>query len=437
MAQSELYQRGLEQLKAGNAEEAKRLFREHEEKAGTASETPTLLRQADGRLAAGDVNGAAALYAQVLERNPSLAEVYLGLGRISLFTGQVEDARAHALAAVRLAPKLGIAWALHGLVNEASGDIEGALGDLRKAAELAPSAFMCQFNYGRALAAAGRPMEGIAYLKQATQLEPRNLDALYALGTAYQQARQFDKAQQTFEQTTQASPKNVEYWATLSDVLFEQKKFKAAREVLDKGLASCGDHPALLEKALATAMMLSDTVGAIAYVERELKVVPNHEQGWINLANLTILNGEFERSEAAARELLKRNPKSWEAWYHLGNIYEAVPREKEAEEFYRKAVSCAPDNWKPLTNLATLLIQTKDKQKHAEAVTLLEKAQKTAPKDEWRVQYNLALAHTRLNNRDKALEIARRVATQAPANDPIVDEARKLESNLKEMATRN
>ena len=39
MAQSELYRRGYEQLKAGNYEEAKRLFRENEEKAGTAYTT--------------------------------------------------------------------------------------------------------------------------------------------------------------------------------------------------------------------------------------------------------------------------------------------------------------------------------------------------------------------------------------------------------------
>src|SRR4029453_2467452 len=105
------------------------------------------------------------------------------------------------------------------------------------------------------------------------------------------------------------------------------------------------------------------------------------------------------------RELLKRNPKSWEAWFHLGNLYEAIPKEQEAEDAYRKAVELAPDNWKPLTNLAGLLIQMNDPAKNSAAVPLLEKALTLAPKGDWRVHYNLALAYTKLGKRDKAFEL--------------------------------
>ncbi|MBN1209071.1 MAG: tetratricopeptide repeat protein, partial [Myxococcaceae bacterium] len=191
-----------------------------------------------------------------------------------------------------------------------------------------------------------------------------------------------------------------------------------------------GDHPALLEKALATAMMLSDTAGAIAYVERELKGVPGHEQGWLNLAHLRLLTKDFDKSEQAARALLERNPNNWEAWFHLGNLFEAVPLEDKAEEAYRKAVELAPDNWKPLTNLATLLIQRDSRAKNAEAVPLLEQALLLAPKGEWRVLYNLALAHTRLGKRERALELARRIQREAPPGDAMVEEARRLEANL-------
>jgi cytochrome c-type biogenesis protein CcmH/NrfG len=199
----------------------------------------------------------------------------------------------------------------------------------------------------------------------------------------------------------------------------------------------CGAHPALLEKATATAMMLSDTEGAIAYVERELQIVPDHEQGWINLANLTLLTKDFDKSEKAARELLRRNPKNWEAWFHLGNLFEAVPLEKESEEAYRKAVELSPGNWKPLTNLAGLLIQMTSREKNAEAVSLLEKALPLAPKGNQVVSYNLALAYTKLGNRERALELARRILREAPADDEMAVQARRLESNLLEAARRS
>ena len=101
------------------------------------------------------------------------------------------------------------------------------------------------------------------------------------------------------------------------------------------------------------------------------------------------------------------------------------------------AVALAPDHWKPLTNLAGLLIQMKERDKNAEAVPLLEKALPLAPKGDFRVLYNLALAHTRLDHREQALELARRIVREAPPGDAMAVEARKLESNLLEGAQRH
>ena len=59
-----------------------------------------------------------------------------------------------------------------------------------------------------------------------------------------------------------------------------------------------------------------------------------------------------------------------------------------------------------------------------------------APKGDWRVHYNLALAYTKLGKRDRALEMARKIQREAPAGDAMVAEAKKLESNLLEAAAR-
>ena len=437
MAKSKLYERATEAMKAGNYEEAKRLFLQSEEEAGTLRETPSLLQQAENCLTEGEVVKATQLYEKVLERNPSLIEVYLGFARIALFTGQTEAARIHAQAAVRMGPSNGMAWTLLGVTEEAEGNARAALQYLEKGVELAPDVFLCQYNYGRVLALAGQSATesamGIAALIEAAKLEPHSRDAFFMLGNAYRKAKQYEKAIRAFEAARDIAPNNVETWATLIDLLFEGKEFKAAQGIADAALRSCGDHPALLEKALAVAMMRSDSEAAMAYVERELKVVPEHEQGWINLANLAMLNKDFDKSEGAARELLKRNPKSWAAYFHLGNLYEIVPgKEKEAEEAYRKAIGLAPDNWKPLTNLAGMLIQLSAKEKNAEAVPLLEKALPLAPAGDFRVHYNLALAHVKLGNRDKALDMARSIQKKAPPDNPMFAEARKLESNLLE-----
>lgn len=429
---TELFQQGLAELKAGRYAEARKLFNDNEEQLGTAAQTRELVRQAEGALTAGDIDRAGALLNGVLDRNPSIPDVYLGLARIALFTGQKAEAKTHALAATRVAPKVGLAWTMLGLAAEAQGDQKAAAEHLAKGAEFGHRTFLCQFNWGRWLAANDRAEEGVPFLLMATELEPKNRDGHLVLGLTLRELKQYDKAIKSVERAKDLSLTDPDGYATLADLLFEIRQFEVARKVLEQGLHHVGDHPALLEKALACAMMMNDPAGGAAYVERELAVVPGHEQGWLNLAQLAAQAGDWDKSEAAARELLRRNPKSWEAWFHLGNLFDAVPDEKKSEEAYRHALALKPDHWKVLMNLATLFLQGNAKPKHAEAKALLLKAKGLAPTGEWRVHYNLALAHVRLGERKEALALARELQASAPGHDPMVAEAKKLEQNLLE-----
>lgn len=432
MATTKLFEQGLAELKAGRYAEAKKRFTENEEKVGTTAQTKELLRQAEQNLQTGNLDAAGPQFEAVLEKNPTLAEAYVGLARIAIFTHQLAEARTHAMAAVKVAPQLGLSWTMLGLVHEATGDVKEALNHLEKGAQLGAHHFLCQFNYGRLLASENRAGEGIPFLLTAVELDPKNADGFMILGMAQKKLKQWEKALKALEKSKDLAPKNPDGWATLADVLFEAKEFQAARTTLDHGLLAVGDHPALLEKAIACAMMLDDAEGACAYLERELRIVPQHEQGWLNLAHLSLLTGNLDRSESAAQELIKRNPKSWAAWFHLGNLYDAVPDEAKAEDAYRKALAIKGDEWKVLMNFATLLVQTDVRAKHEEAKALLLKARSLAPAGEWRVHYNLALAHVRLNEKQEALVLCREIQVKAPGSEPMVGEAKKLESNLLE-----
>lgn len=429
---TQLFQQGLAHLKAGRYAEARTAFHDNEEKLGTTARTKELVREAEAALTAGKVDAAATTLNEVLDRNPCTVEAYIGLARIALFTGQKAEAKTHALAATKVAPKVGLAWTMLGLAEESGGDDKAAAELLAKGAELGPRTFLCQFNQGRWLAATGRAQEGIPFLLKATDLEPNNRDGFMVLGLAQRELKQHDKAIKSVERAKDLSKADPDGYATLADLLFEVRQFELAKKVLDQGLHHVGDHPALLEKALACTLMMDDPAAGVAYVERELQVVPNHEQAWVNLALLTLRTGEWDKSEAAARELLKRNPKNWEAWYHLGNLFDAVPDEAKAEDAYRNALALKPDEWPVLMNFATLLLQSTDKKKYPEARKLLLAAKGLAPADEWRVPYNLALAHVRLGETAEALALTREIQAKAPADHPMVAEAKKLESNLNE-----
>jgi Tfp pilus assembly protein PilF len=177
---------------------------------------------------------------------------------------------------------------------------------------------------------------------------------------------------------------------------------------------------------------LEDFKGAVDYLERFLAVVPEYEEGWMRLAQFSLLAGDGTKSEAAAKKLIELDPENYEPWFHLANMYDAIPDDAKAEEAYRRAAKLAPGQWKVLMNFGSALVQTTDGKKHAEAKAVLEEAVRVAPAGEWRPLYNLALAQVRLGEKSVALELARKIQREARSDDPMVAEARRLESNLLE-----
>lgn len=434
LAQTELYRRGLESLRAGRFEEATRCFASNEREAGEAAKTAALLRQADELLEGRQLEAAARLFESVLQRNPSFVAAYHGLARIALASGATDAARVHAAAASKLAPAHGLAWTLLGLVEEASGELGQAIPLAEKGARLSPGAPLCQLNLGRMLLSAGRAGEAVGPLFRATCLSPHDASAFRLLAEAHRASGQREQAIRALESAVGIAPRSVESHAALGDALFAQKAYREARQALDRGLDRCGDSPFLLEKALACAMKLEDWEGALRYVQRELAVVPHHERGWLNLAGLQLLTGRTDDSVQTAKQILASNPRCWEAWFHLGNVYEALPEEAPAEDAYRRAVAVAPRQWKPLVNLAALLVQLPEREKHQEAVQLLEQAQPLAPEGEWRATYNLALARARLGERGEALALAREVFARWPGDPEARRRSRVLESNLSDVS---
>ncbi len=430
--QTGLFKQGMAALKAQKFAEAKKLFDEHEKKQGTAQETLTLVKEAEAATVAGRFPEATSKFQQVLDRNPAIVESHLGMARIAIYRRQVEEARVFANAAVRLAPQNPLSWTFLGLVHEASGDLPGALPHLEKGAQLGRDNYLAQYNMGRLLLAQKKAGHGIPYLLRAVQLAPRNPDPLIAVGFAQVEIKQLELALDSLTRATRVAPGSLDAWASLADVQFSQQRYKDALATLNAGLKAAGEHPALLEKAIACCMMLHDPVTAVTYSERSLKKAPSYKQGWLNLARLALMAGDGDKSISAARQLLTLDPQNWEAWFHLGDVYDSIRDEAQAIDAYQKALKGAPDNWKVLMNYATCLLQSADAPKWDEARRLLDKAAAVVPGGEFRVAYNLALAHVRLGDHFEALRLAKDIQARAAPNDPIRAEANKLERNLNE-----
>jgi tetratricopeptide (TPR) repeat protein len=431
-ASTELFRLGVRQLRAGQLDEAKRSFKENEARAGAAAQTNGLLQQAEQALAQGQQGRAIGLYLSVLERNPSVVEAYLGLGRLAVAAGELEQAQGYATGATRLAPQRGLGWTLLGLVEEAKGNPQAALPLYAKGVALSPNVFRCQLDLGRALLSHGPAQAALGPLTAATELKAGDADAFGLLGSALLEAGQPLPALRALERAKELDPTSARRWAALADALTRAGEPAAAADLMDHALARLGELPLLLEKGAAAALMTNQGPRAIRYLEREQAVAPDHLPGWLTLANLYLVAGALDLAERATRKVLACAPWHAEAWLLLGNLCDATKREDEAIEAFTMAITIAEDDFRPLVNLAMVYLESAAAQRYPQAVELLERATQLVPEGEWRAHYDLALAYVRLGRVEEALELARRIRKEAAPDDPTAEEARRLELNLLE-----
>lgn len=164
------YNLGRAMFRAGREEEAARLYRR-------ASEIDPgwflpLAAQAELLAGRGELEAARRLYAAAVEANPDHIETRVNLGYVLLDLGRIDDARAHAEAALdtqmrRTRLAIARAHGLMGRVQAQAGDLEAARASYRAALERVPAMAEIRVELALALLELGHEREAIVHLRLA------------------------------------------------------------------------------------------------------------------------------------------------------------------------------------------------------------------------------------------------------------------------------
>ena len=71
-------------------------------------------------------------------------------------------------------------------------------------------------------------------------------------------------------------------------------------------------------------------------------LVPHHEDFHLRLGVSLVQLGRFDEAEKAFEELVRRDPRSFQGWFNLGNVRDDTGRPIEARQAWRKALSINP-----------------------------------------------------------------------------------------------
>jgi putative PEP-CTERM system TPR-repeat lipoprotein len=219
---------------------------------------------------------------------------------------------------------------------------------------------------------------GIAALEKAAQLAPNDANVLAALGQAYVAHGDLDKAMPVFAQAAAKAPGNAPLATerALADFATgnRSESIAALSDVFKGGKGSLVAGPPLIIEALQLGQLDLAEAAARELLQRE----PANPMAQELLAAVRIAQHDYAGAETLLRALLAKQPNLASARRDLANVYLSTNRTAEARKLYQDRLSANPKDVDSLEALADMAFRANDDKG---AIALLTRAQQATPAD--------------------------------------------------------
>jgi putative PEP-CTERM system TPR-repeat lipoprotein len=240
----------------------------------------------------------------------------------------------------------------------------------------------------------GRLEDGIAAFEKAVQLGSTDAAVFAALGQAYVAHGDLDKAKTVFAQAAAKAPGNaaVATDRALADFLTgdREQSVIALGEVFKGGKGSLVAGPPLVIEALQIGQLDIAEAAARQLLQRDPANTTDQEL----LAAVRMAQHDYAGAESLLRELVAKQPNLASARRDLANVYFSTNRLADARKLYQDRLNANPKDVESLEALAQIAFRMHDDKG---AVALLTRAQNAAPADPRPSLLILAMLQTRSN----------------------------------------
>jgi len=185
----------------------------------------------------------------------------------------------------------------------------------------------------------GRAARG--FFRRVLEIDPENISAHWGMGIAYQDEQKTEQTIAEFEQALEIKPDLSDLRAQLLRLYGEQYGAAQAQLRLSRaGLGRLYVKGGMLDKA-------------IAEFQEVLKLDPQRADVQVSLIEALWQSGDMEKAARVCEDVLQRLPDALKANLVLGYVHLAAGRREAAEELWRKAAACDPNN-----TMARVLFET-------------------------------------------------------------------------------
>lgn len=294
-----------------------------------------------------------------------------------------ESAENRLSEAIKLDPKLEPAVLLFSELKIRKGSTAAAIEPLRELIKDRPQTAQAYYLLATAYVAQGKSTEAAQIYQQMIALFPKDPQPPFLLGTLQLAQGQQSEARKSFEQSAVISPDYLPATEGLLDFEIADKQYAAAMGRAQQQI----DRDPKRAKAWALRAKVYLSQRDLAHAEPDLlkaiEVDPKFEAAYLLLAQLYIASDRQDQAIQKLSAFVEQN-KSAPALLQLASIYERVKNYAAARDAYEKLLSINSNNAVALNNLAVIYSE-------------------------------------RLDQSDKALDLAKRARTIFPNNPNFAD----------------
>ncbi|HUM02729.1 MAG TPA: tetratricopeptide repeat protein [Thermoanaerobaculia bacterium] len=281
----------------------------------------------------------------------TLGRAYLASYDLSQDVSTAELAKKTAERAIALDPRLPEAQVTLGRILTATGEPEKAVDLVRKALEKRPDDAEGVRALAFALNKAGRLAEAESAFRRVVELKPRAWSAYSALGYFYFNAHQLQKAIDAYQRGIELNPDVARLYDNLGAAYMRSRRYGEAEKAFQRSNDIAPQPTGLCNLGTLYYIQGRYREAADAF-SRAVRLNPldywNHKSLADALFRLPAesgrAKGEFEEAIRLARETLRVDPKSGEAYAAIGAALAKTKGPASGLDEIRRALSLEPDN---------------------------------------------------------------------------------------------
>jgi predicted TPR repeat methyltransferase len=196
-----------------------------------------LSHQAATLFQAGRFEEAAAIYREVLRREPAHFGALYALGVMAAQEMRTEEAERLIGQALGRNPHFPEGWCMRGRLQAQLGRMGEALASFDRASALSPGSLEALSGRAEVLVRANRPAEALECLDRLVQAEPHRMSHWNYRGAALMGLRRFEDALTSFDTALSIDPAHAGSWSNRGASLIALDRFAEAAESYDRVLA--------------------------------------------------------------------------------------------------------------------------------------------------------------------------------------------------------